>query len=511
MFARKSALGGLALAAILATTGCSTVRPNLAEVPGKDNLAVSSAFDDASPAETEVQLNWSPESMFILHPRVGDKRALPSFQVNNISFNELGVADSLRLLAAQGGLTVRVEGGALGSERYGPFAVENLSGSFGDVLEEMARAAGFFWEVQGRVLVIRQDDLFVVNVPPVVSEDTMAGMTNTIQYLGGRDAYLDRAGKTLTFTTNRKGMGQIKKYLESIRENRSLIVYDTHIFQVDLKEGMDTGIQWNDFSKFANTGASRLTTLTATSTGLGLALKTGTFSLSALVDFMKTQGSVKSLSRPQITMLSGSKGALRVGKTIKYVSKIGSNTTTGVSQVTTETESLRTGLAIQLQGDIHDQTVFTRVNLGISEVTEMTPFSAVGTELTLPQTADRDLDVNVRSKPGDVILLGGIHVESGSAANSRGITGVSDTNSRLSSELVLVLKARVIKFAPKPAEVVPEVAPKVVERVVPSVVEGVAAGATGAAAATVTPERIKTMKTKARAVLAVEASGKKKD
>lgn len=510
MFARKSALGGLALAAILATTGCSTVRPNLADVPEKESLAVSAAFDDAAAAETEVQLDWSPESMFVLFPRSGDKSQLPTFQVKNLSFNELGVADSLRMLAAQGGLTVRIEGGALGSERYGPFAVDNLSGSFGEVLDEMARAAGFFWELQGKTLVIRQDDLFIVNVPPVISEDTMAGITNTIQYLGGRDAYLDRAGKTLTFTANRKGMEQIKRYLDTVRENRSLLVYDTHIFQVDLKDGMDTGIQWNEFSKFANNGASRVTTLTAGATGVGLSLKTGTFTLSSLVDFMKTQGTVKSLSRPQITMLSGSKGALRVGKTIKYVSKVGSNTTTGVSQVTTETESLRTGLAIQLQGDIHDQTVFTRVNLGISEVTEMTPFSAVGTQLTLPQTADRDLDVNVRSKPGDVILLGGIHIDSSTASNTRGITGVGESSNRLSSELVLVMKARVVKFTAKPKAQVAEAPAAAVEQGAQVSRGGTTSTASMGTAATVSPERMNTMKKQASAVLSREAAEKSK-
>lgn len=508
MLARKSALSGLVLVALIATTGCTSLRPELGPVPGKDSLAVNAAFDDLAPAESEVQLDWSPESMFVLYPRSSGKEQLPNFKVKDLSFNELGVLDSVRLLAAQGGLTVRVEGGALGSERYGPFAVDNLSGPFAEVLDEMARAAGFFWEVQGKTLVIRQDDLFVVNVPPVVSEDTMAGVANTIQYLGARDAYLDRAGKTLTFTANRTGMERIKHYLDSVRETRSLLVYDTHIFQVDLKDGLDTGIQWSDFSKFANTGATRTTTGIATSTGLGLSIKTGTFSVSALVDFMKTQGTVKSLSRPQITMLSGSKGALRVGKTIKYVSKVGSNTTTGVSQVTTETESLRTGLALQLQGDIHDQTVFTRVNLGISEVTEMVPFSAVGTALNLPQTADRDLDVNVRSKPGDVIVLGGIHVESDTVTNARGVTGFKDGSSRLSSELVLVMKARVVNFTNKPAKTAKalESLAQVERAAAQPVVEGSPSSAVVPVSVTpIASSRISAMKEKARAVLAKSA------
>lgn len=448
MVLKRSALGSLIMVSLFAA-GCSTTSNISSNFPQKDALAVQAAFDEGAPAESDIELNWAPESMFVLYPRTGAGGQLPQMQVRNLSFNELGVADSLRLLASKAGMTVRIEGGALGSERYGAFAVENLSGSLEEVLNNMAQAAGFFWEVQGKTLVIRQDDIFVVNIPPVISEDTMAGITNTLQYLGGRETYLDRAGKTLTFTANRKVMEKVKHYLDSVRETRSLLVYDTHVFQVDLKNGMDTGVQWNEFSKFANNGDSRTTSLANGATGLGLSIKTGSFTVGALVEFMKTQGTVKSLSRPQLTMLSGSKGSLRVGKTIKYVSKIGSNTTTGVSQVTTETESLRTGLSLQLQGDVHDKTVFTRVNMGISEVLEMVPFSAVGTALTLPQTADRDLDVNVRSKPGDVIVLGGIQIDSNTVSNSSGITGVSDSSSRARSELVLVLKARVVNFTSK--------------------------------------------------------------
>lgn len=450
MNARKLVLSSIALAVALAATGCASVRPELGQVPSKNSLNISRVFDDNAPAESEVHLDWSPESMYVLHPKTAVNAKLPNVAIANLSFSELGVQDALQLVAAKANLRIRIEGGSLGSQRYGPFAVENLSGSLSEVLDEMAQAAGFFWEVQGKTLVIRQDDQFVVNIPPVLSEDTMAGVANTLQYIGARDAYLDRAGKTITFTANRKSADRIQRYLENVRETRSLLVYDTHIFQVDLKDGMDTGIQWADYSRFADNGASRTSSALVNSTGFGLAIKTATFSMSSLVDFLSTQGTVKSLSSPQLTMLSGSKGAMRVGRTIKYVSKVGASTTTGVSQVTTETESLRTGLSLQLQGDVYDKTVFTRVNLSVADVAEMKNFTAVGTELVLPQTLDRDLDVSVRSRPGDVLLLGGIHVESDTTTSARGVAGFKDGQAKSSSELVLVMKARVVHFTSKP-------------------------------------------------------------
>lgn len=491
MFALKRATGGLLLAAILATTGCASLKSAQPPLPASNPVAVDPVFNAA--AETELPLEFSPDSMFVLlRAQSASSASVPDIAIKDISFTEVGVQDAVRLVAAQAGLTVRVEGGSLGSERYGPVTVENLSGSVASVLDAMADAVGFFWEIKGKTLIIRQDDRFMVNLPPVLSEDTLAGITNTMQYLGARDVYLDRAGRTLVFSANRKGMDSVQRYLDSVRATRSLLVYDTHIFQVELNDGLNTGIQWNAFAHgiggmalgsartlnntttttlaadgsssaagtltntLASTGAAMGWGATAGASGVNLTYTSNAFSLTTLLNFLTTQGAVKSLSSPQITMLSNSKGSLRVGKTITYVSKVGSNTTTGISQVTTETSSLRTGLKLELLGDLYDKTVVTRVTLAISDVTDMVKFTAIGTDLTLPQSADRDLDVTVRSRPGDVILLGGIHTDMDNKSSQRGITGFSDGASRVHSELVLVLKARVIKFVDKnkPAEVV---------------------------------------------------------
>lgn len=512
MFAPKRT-GGLLLAAIIAVTnsGCSSLKPTVGPMPATDALAAAKAAAQEAGAETELPLEWSADSMFVLRRPASGAFLAPRVKIANLSFSEVGVLDAVRLLASQANLTVRVDGGIQGSERYGAFTVENLSGNFLEVLEEMAEASGFFWEIRNRTLIIRQDDQFMVNLPPVLSEDTMGGVTNTLQYLGAREVYLDRAGRTLTFSANRKGMQQIQRYLENVRETRSLLVYDTHVFQVELNDGLNTGIQWNKFGHASNTlglagGAGQVTgqglldrvgdslkttILENTANGVNFSFAGPKFSMTALLNFLNTQGTLKSLSSPQITMLSGSQGSLRVGKTVQFVSKVGSNSTTGVSQVTTETSSLRVGLSLMLRGDLYDKTVFTQVALSISDITSMDKYTAVGTDLTLPQSADRDLEVSVRSRPGDVVILGGIHVDSESKSASRGLMGFSNDKSRSSSELILVLKTRVIRFvsgkqpsalfparavsegetiAKEPASPVPPVAPPALPAAVPAVV-----------------------------------------
>jgi MSHA biogenesis protein MshL len=336
---------------------------------------------------------------------------------------------------------------------------------------------GFFYSVRKNTLFIQQDGQFIVELPPALSDDNMAGLTNTLQYLGAKDPYIDRMNRSLVFRTNRKSLAKIEAYLDKIRETRSLIIYDINIFQVDLTDNADTGIAWNALnyasspSGSINTGGSTGGTTpsasgsgvasavgamigsaaqaTATGLGLGLVLSSSKFSVDMLINFLKTQGSLKALSRPRLAVISGTKGSIRVGQATTYVSKVGSSATNLVNQVTTETKDLRTGVDLGLFGDYSDNTVYTRIGLSISEIIRLNKFTALGTDLTLPQTADREINTVVRARPGDMILLGGITIERDSMDVSKGATVNTSAKQVERSELVLALKTKIVNFRPK--------------------------------------------------------------
>jgi len=189
--------------------------------------------------------------------------------------------------------------------------------------------------------------------------------------------------------------------------------------------------------------------------GLGLVLSSSKFSIDMLINFLQTQGNVKAISRPRLAVISGTRGTLRVGQSTTYVSKVGTNFSTSINQVTTETRDLKTGLDLALFGDFSDNTIYTRIGLAISEIVSLNKFTALGTDLTLPTTADREINTVVRARAGDMILLGGITLNRDSTDIRRGITqnGNSDIVSR--SELVLALKAKVVNFRGKSSLMAP--------------------------------------------------------
>ncbi len=480
---RRSAV---AIAALLLMSGCASFQRPLA-APEKVYLNTGEArtvVDTGSDSSIDIDAGFASDDLFMLKPMV-DTGVLPAVQLQGLSVTESGVYDALRLVLKDTGISLNIEGGSKGSERFGQIAAFDVRGNLTEVMDNLSESIGFFYSYRKNTLFIQQEQQFVIELPPALSEDNAAGLTNTLQFLGAKDPYIDRLNRSLVFRTNRPSLAKIGSYLQKIRDTRSLIIYDVNIFQVDLRDNSDTGIQWNRLAWASAAGQAAAPMATAplngangtgtvpntgngavtptgpgaalapigkaisgglTGLGLGLVLSSSRFSIDMLVDFLQTQGNVKAISRPRLAVISGTKGTLRVGQSTTYVSKVGTNFSTSVSQVTTETKDLKTGLDLALAGDFSDNTVYTRVGLSISEIVSLNKFTALGTDLILPTTADREINTIIRARPGDLFLLGGININRDSSEARRGITqnGTSDVVTR--SELVLAIKAKVVNF-----------------------------------------------------------------
>jgi hypothetical protein len=479
----KRSKGVVCVAVALILSACTTLpRPMLEPDVGPDALKPPTALDNDF---VDVEAGFESGDMFMLRP-LGDTGKLPDKSVAPFSLNEVGVYDTLRMLVADTGLALNIEGGTRGGENYGAVSMFDVHGKLQDVLDTLSESMGFFYSVRKNTLHIEPDRQFIVSLPPALSDDNMAGLTNTLQFLGAKETYIDRLNRSLVFRANRQTLTKVETYLNNVRQSRSMIIYAMNIFQVDLKHNSDTGIQWNQagwatapgatISTSSTTGAASSaggaaggtasgsagatagsvasavgTKLAATGTGLGvgMVLSTAHFNIDMLVNFLKTQGTVKAISQPRIGVMNGTKGTLSVGQTLTYVSKVGTTYATSLNQITTETKDLKTGVDISVYGDVSDNTVYTHLDLKISDVVKINKYTAMGTDLTLPQTVNRDLNTVVRARPGDMILVGGITIDRDSREDDSGISknGVSTEVSR--SEMVLALKTKVINFLPK--------------------------------------------------------------
>ena len=444
-------------------------------------------FDDA---EIELPVESTTDVEFLLR-RAEDSEALPDVRLRNVSVTESGLYDAMNLIAASANLSLSIEGGARGLERYGSAAVFRLSGTLTEVMEQLSDGMGFFYTVRNRMLIISPEQLFILQTPPALTEDNLAGFANNLQVLGARDTYLDRLNSTVAFRANRTALRSIEAYVRQLRAARAMLIYEVHVYQVDLTDDTRAGINWNRLGWTqdsvlrdatggssgggvggGNTGsgttgnqgapptgdvfspfgaANRAATLSSDADyGIGAVFSGPNFNASILLNFLRSQGTVRVVSQPRIGIMSGSRGSLQVGQNTSYVAKVGTNIGNNLNQVTVETERLQTGFELTLFGTERDGTIFTDINLSVSELLRFNSFTALGTDLTLPQTADRKVQTIVAARPGDVILLGGISVSRDNSDVTNAIGGNNKETNAQRGELVIAMRPKVVRFMKRP-------------------------------------------------------------
>lgn len=392
----------------------------------------------------------------------------PAYRVPWMSFVDAPLQDVLQAIVAD----VRIPLSIVWDNPAGKIArssvtMSNLSGDLSKVLDKLAESYGFYWRYKDRMLHITADRQYITQVPPVA--DLYESLPIMVKTLGGTDVFLDRSNRLITFRANASAFSKIKSYLEVIRRDRALIVYDTYIWEVILNDGARMGIDWGALQGAAPTTAlttgpksalnatSRLLTLgvvNAASGGSGIALNFAgsRLSMNLLIEFLQSQGSINSLSQPKIQMLSGGKATLKDEIATTYVSRVGSPTLSGGSVVpgSVETSQVKTGVTLEVAGDISDGTIYSEIALRVSDLLGMGEAIVGGSTIKLPQTSSREVNTQVRAKPGDTILLAGIQYDKLNNNLNTGFGVLRSNQSQVQrSELVIVMKPRIRRFVPK--------------------------------------------------------------
>lgn len=197
-------------------------------------------------AEVDLPVESTTDVEFLLRG-IEDSDPLPDIRLRNVSVTESGLFDAMNLIAASANLSLSIEGGARGLERYGASAVFRLSGTLTEVMQQLSEGMGFFYSVRNRMLIISPEQQFMLQTPPTLTEDNLAGFANNLQMLGARDTYLDRLNSTVVFRSNRTSLRAIEQYVRQMRAARAMLIYEVHVYQVDLTDDTKSGINWNRF------------------------------------------------------------------------------------------------------------------------------------------------------------------------------------------------------------------------------------------------------------------------
>jgi len=454
------------------TAACAFPRPSIKadvasaskpKMPEKDQML--SKEDD--PAILDVPIS---DTVFV--PQSLEKsESLPSTKIEGFNAYEMRSSDALRLLLQDKKIPVVFDVGT--NDRI--VNAVNLSGSLESVLEKISHIGGVFYSFENGVLKVKGSRRFSVSLPPIQS--SFGDISSVIKGMGATDVNLDNFSRSINFSASREVYDDVRTYLQKVRETRALLVYESYFFEVALNDESALGISFNGVgkasqgtnSKFPGWLGLNLTNPdqgSANAYSLGTTYTSSKLNIDALTKFLQTQGTVDTLSKPTISIISGTNATFRVGNTLRYISQTqttaASTTTVGTTAnptVTVTTDKLDLGLKVDLSGDFEEDTIFTAVKIELSNLTELKEFSAGSADnlqkLTLPQVNERSLETSVRVRPGDTILIAGIQ-QSRDTKNSTGtpeIAGLSaqtyKAESAARSELVIVMRPRVIRFVPR--------------------------------------------------------------
>lgn len=407
----------------------------------------------------------------VLVPKFSQDDPLPMDQIGPLDFRGETLANALELVVADYNIPLAFETNE-GLKRR--ITVSNLSGSVDKVVERICGLANLYCAYDDGILVVRDTQTFTVALPPIdegVGDAASGGssgnvadnVASALAAITKTQVTSDPSTHTLVYTATQRSARAAQAYFERLRASTALIIYETYIWEVQLTNANSTGIQWQQLEQVGayniglNTSGAISNAITGTPISIGLPTRGEVdFDAGDVLRFISEQGAVKTISQPQITVLSGSRASMKVTETRNYISELTRTTsdTGGQESVSTETDQVDSGFTLEIQSNWDQGTVYGSIQIDLQQFLGFQDFQA-GTNgtLSLPRTSQRQLNTSVRVRPGDSILIAGLvseqdNYDRAGPGFNQPILPVSRSTGTQNSELVFLLHPRVVVYKP---------------------------------------------------------------
>ncbi len=448
------------LLAVLGVACFSLVSCAPVDVPGARNLSVPSP---AMAAGRKDAVNERPDSVIylplgsdVLVPKtMQGSSGLPNSVVGPFELRSETVAGALQLILADYEIPMAFETHA-GFERT--VTVTNLRGGLGDIVAKVCSLADLYCSYSGGLLVVKETQTFTVNIPPIGGDsDVLSSIAAGVEAITGSAPITESATRTIIYEATNRTAELVDRYFQRVRASTALIIFEVYIWEVSLNNGNSAGIDWQGVGKLGRFASgidiSGATGADFSPISIGLpTMGEVSFGSDDVFEFISEYGAVKTISQPQITVLSGAEATLRAADTINYVSALTRTiTTNGQTAVSTEVATVDTGFTLKISSNWDNATVYGAIDISLEEFKGFKSFDADGTTLQLPETTERELSTQIRIRPGDSVLIAGLVRESdeydkSGAGFDSPFLPLSRTVRTANTELVFLLKPRVIVY-----------------------------------------------------------------
>lgn len=447
----------LAVSSLCFLSACSHVN-----VPGARSANIPSPV---MADERRESVNERPDSVLYL-PLGSDVLVPESVNSNNLPQDIVGpfelraetLAGALQLILADYEVPLAFETDE-GLTRT--VTVASLRGPLNDVVEKVCGLADLYCAYEDGLLIVKDTQTFTVTVPPVGGESTdiLGSLATGLAAITGTTPITETGTRTIIFEATSRTAKLAHRYFQRIRSNTALIVFEVYMWEVALNSANATGISWENIDSFGkfNFGVTVPGGTGADFTPISIGLPTTgkVVNSTDVLEFISSYGAVKTISQPQITVLSGSEATLRAADTINYVSSLSRSVDNGEVTVSTETDSVDTGFTLTISSAWDDATIYGNIEIELQEFRRFETFGeGTDTELQLPETTERELQTQIRIRPGDSLLIAGLvrendQFDTAGPGFNKPILPTSRDMTVSNSELVFLLRPRVIVYTPE--------------------------------------------------------------
>lgn len=418
--------------------------------------------------ERRRAMNESPDSILVvplgrdvLVPLVERGDPLPTRDVGPFELRNQNLAGALQLILAdydvplafetQKGMTTGV-------------TVANLRGPLDKVVDKVCSLADMYCHYDDGILTVKENQTFTVSLPPLPPETTYDSIITGLEAFTGARGVIDTTTRTMIYSATARTSHKADQYFARLRKSTAMIVYETYIWEVGLNGGNSAGISWSKLNEkigafnmgFAVDQMGSVLSDLGTPISIGLPTR-GTVNMTTgdILKFISSQGAVKTISQPQLTVISGAEATMRVAEREAYVASLTrtQNNNNDSETVSTTTGQVDTGFTLTIGSSWDDGTVYGNIAIELQQLLEFQDFPAGDSSLRLPKTAEREVKTQIRVRPGDSVLIAGL-VRERQQFDKSGIGSMavnipaSRTGTTQNTELVFLLRPRVIVYKP---------------------------------------------------------------
>lgn len=296
-----------------------------------------------------------------------------------------------------------------------------------------------------------------------------------------------QAGIVSVYGTGRQHRA-IKDYLQQLQHGANAqVLIEARIVEVELSEKYRSGINWRtlfggavDFAgRFGTVGAGAHFIAPTTAAENAFTASLNNEDIAGILNLVREFGTTRILSSPRLTVLNNQTAVLKVARNEVYFTTSAQFPTTistggvpvsGTPVFTSTPRTVPVGLVMTVQPSVDQQTQQITMTLRptISRIVKQVPDPSIGlnaaqqgnstpVESLIPVLAVREMDSVLRMRSGEVAIMGGLmqdsteNNESGippfDEAPALGLLGKSNDNTGATTELVILLRASIVKSA----------------------------------------------------------------